>query len=320
MSGLAGLVLSNAMTCTQGLNWLVRMSAQMERDIVSVERIGEYEQTIQEAPYELPAAQPAKWPTEGAITFKNVKLKYREGLPLVLQGLSFSIKPRERIGVCGRTGSGKSSTFLALMRIVEIEKARDSGVFIDGVDCRKLGLHTLRKAIAIIPQDPVLFTGTVRMNLDPLSIYSDEMIQQALSQAHLGVLINSFEDGINHQVAEDGGNFSVGQRQLLCLARALLRKTKILLLDEATSAVDMQTDTLVQKTIRDSFQDRTILTIAHRIDTIMDYNRILVLDNGKVAEFDTPDELLKRDSIFRGLVRSAKQQTGKDKDLVNTNL
>jgi len=310
MSGLAGLVLANAMTCTQGLNWLVRMSAQMERDIVSVERIGEYEQTIQEAPYLLPAVQPAKWPTEGAITFMNVKLRYRAGLPLVLQGLNFSIRPRERVGVCGRTGSGKSSTFLALMRIVEIEKFEDSGVFIDGVDCTKLGLHTLRNAIAIIPQDPVLFTGTVRMNLDPLSIYSDEMIEQTLSQAHLGGLIKSFEDGINHQVTEDGGNFSVGQRQLLCLARALLRKTKILLLDEATSAVDMHTDALVQKTIRESFQDRTILTIAHRIDTIMDYDRILVLDNGKVAEFDCPNELLKRDSIFRGLVRSAKQQSG----------
>merc|ERR1719233_2772466 len=282
------------------------MTSQMERDIVSVERVSEYEQAVQEAPFEVAPTQPAKWPTEGAIKFINVKLRYRVGLPLVLKGISFSIRSQERIGVCGRTGSGKSSTFLALMRIVEIEKARDSGVFIDGVDCRKLGLHTLRNAIAIIPQDPVLFTGSVRMNLDPFNMYTDEMIEQTLSQAHLKDLIESFEDGINHQVAEDGGNFSVGQRQLLCLARALLRKTKILLLDEATSAVDMQTDTLVQKTIRNSFQDRTILTIAHRIDTIMDYHRILVLDNGKVAEFDTPDELLKRDSIFRGLVRSAK--------------
>jgi len=284
----------------------------MEKDIVSVERIDEYEQTVQEAPFELPAVQPAKWPTEGAITFTNVKLRYREGLPLVLRGLSFSIRPRERIGVCGRTGSGKSSTFLALMRIVEIEQSEGTGIYIDGVDCSKLGLHMLRNAIAIIPQDPVLFTGSVRMNLDPFNMYTDEMIEQTLSQAHLGGLVETFEDGLDHQVTEDGGNFSVGQRQLLCLARALLRKTKILLLDEATSAVDMHTDTLVQKTIRENFRDRTILTIAHRIDTIMDYDRILVLDNGKVAEFDSPDVLLKRDSMFSGLVRSMQQQSVKD--------
>lgn len=291
----------------------------MERDIVSVERIGEYEQTVQEAPFELPAVQPAKWPTQGAITFTNVKLRYREGLPLVLKGLNFTVRPRERIGVCGRTGSGKSSTFLALMRIVEIEKSEGSGVYIDGVDCAKLGLHTLRNAIAIIPQDPILFTGTVRMNLDPLKLYTDEKIYDTLNQAHLGSFIKNFEEGIDHEVTEDGGNFSVGQRQLLCLARALLRQTKILLLDEATSAVDMQTDTLVQKTIRERFQDRTILTIAHRIDTILDYDRILVLDSGKVAEFDSPNELLKRDSIFRGLVRSSQQQSVNDKELGSTN-
>jgi len=305
-AGLAGLILSYAMTSTQSLNWLVRMSSQMERDIVSIERISEYENTIQEAPFTLAPIQPANWPAEGALRFSNVKLRYRHGLPLVLNGLSFSIRPRERIGICGRTGAGKSSIFLALLRIVEIEKEEGAGVFIDDVDCGQLGLHTLRNAIAIIPQDPVLFTGTVRMNLDPLNVYSDERIEKALLQAHLGSHIDSFEDGIEHPILEDGGNFSVGQRQLLCLARALLRKTKILLLDEATSAVDMQTDRLVQKTIRNSFQDRTILTIAHRIETILDYDRILVLDNGKVVDFDSPSILKEKDGIFRGLLKSSK--------------
>jgi len=306
-AGLAGLVLAYAMTSTQSLNWLVRMSSQMERDIVSVERISEYENIVQEAPFKIAPIQPANWPTEGALRFVNVKLRYRDELPLVLNGISFSIRPRERIGICGRTGAGKSSVFLALLRIVEIEKEEGAGVFIDEVDCSKLGLHTLRNAIAIIPQDPILFSGTVRMNLDPLNIYSDERIEKALLQAHLGGHIDSFEDGIEHPILEDGGNFSVGQRQLLCLARALLRKTKILLLDEATSAVDMETDRLVQKTIRNSFQDRTILTIAHRIDTILDYDRVLVLDDGKVAQFDSPSVLQEKEGIFRSLVKSSKQ-------------
>lgn len=189
----------------------------------------------------------------------------------------------------GRTGAGKSSLMMALFRVIEPTKGT---ITIDGVDVSTIGLHTLRKNITIIPQDPVLFSGTLRVNLDPFVEESDEAIWDALEHAHLKGFVRGLEAGLNYEVAEGGENLSVGQRQLICLARALLRKSKILVLDEATAAVDLETDELIQNTIRTEFNGYTVLTIAHRLNTIIDYDRIMVLDKGEVTEFDTPQHLL----------------------------
>ena len=208
-----------------------------------------------------------------------------------------------QIGIVGRTGAGKSSLTLAMFRLIE---ATNGIIVIDDINISKIGLHELRSKITIIPQDPVLFSGTIRTNLDPFNVYSSEKIWQALEHAHLKDFVTSLESGLEYVVSEGGDNLSVGQRQLMCLARALLRRTKLLILDEATAAVDPETDALIQNTIRQEFAHSTVLTIAHRLHTIMDSNRVLVLDNGKVAEFDSPNQLLRNKStIFYSLAENA---------------
>ncbi|GBN77020.1 Multidrug resistance-associated protein 1, partial [Araneus ventricosus] len=206
-------------------------------------------------------------------------------------------------GIVGRTGAGKSSLTLALFRIVE---AAGGKICIDGIHIAKLGLHDLRNKLTIIPQDPVLFTGTLRSNLDPFGAYSDEALWQSLEQAHLKNFVSALEKGIEHEVSEGGENLSVGQRQLVCLARALLRKTKVLILDEATAAVDVETDELIQSTIRTQFSDCTVITIAHRLNTILDYDKVIVLSKGEIVEMDKPEELLKNEnSIFYAMAKDA---------------
>ncbi|XP_054722297.1 multidrug resistance-associated protein 1-like, partial [Uloborus diversus] len=206
-------------------------------------------------------------------------------------------------GIVGRTGAGKSSLTLALFRIIE---AAGGKIVIDGVDVLLLGLHDLRSKLTIIPQDPVLFTGSLRMNLDPFNSYTDAALWLSLEQAHLKIFVKSLEKGLNHEISEGGENLSVGQRQLICLARALLRKSKVLVLDEATAAVDVETDDLIQSTIRTEFRDCTVLTIAHRLNTILDYDKVIVLSNGEIAEMDSPDNLLKNEkSIFYSMAKDA---------------
>merc|ERR1712181_116674 len=219
------------------------------------------------------------------------------------KGISCKILSGEKIGIVGRTGAGKSSLTLALFRIVE---SAGGSISIDGVNISQLGLQKLRSRITIIPQDPVLFSGSMRLNLDPFENYSDIEVWRALEHAHLRTFVTALPDGLQHIVSEGGTNLSVGQRQLICLARALLRKTKVLVLDEATAAVDLETDDLVQATIRAEFQGCTILTIAHRLNTIMDSGRVLVLDAGRVKEFDSPAGLLAdKQSIFYGMAKNA---------------
>ncbi|XP_049538580.1 multidrug resistance-associated protein 1 isoform X5 [Anopheles darlingi] len=303
-AGLVGLSVSYALQITQTLNWLVRMTSDVETNIVAVERIKEYGETKQEAAWELPnSTLPREWPEHGMVEFKDFQVRYREGLELVLRGISFVVEGGEKVGIVGRTGAGKSSLTLALFRIIE---SAGGSIIIDGQDISKLGLHALRSRLTIIPQDPVLFSGTLRINLDPFNVHTDDEIWKALEHAHLKSFVKGLTAGISHEVTEGGENLSVGQRQLICLARALLRKTKVLILDEATAAVDLETDDLIQRTIRTEFKDCTVLTIAHRLNTILDSDKVIVLDKGQIVEFAPPNELLQtKSSAFYSMAKDA---------------
>ncbi|KAK9303949.1 hypothetical protein QLX08_004533 [Tetragonisca angustula] len=303
-SGVVGLSVSYALQITQTLNWLVRMTSDVETNIVAVERIKEYGETPQEAVWKNPDCTPPKeWPVQGRVEFKDYKVRYRENLDFVLCGLSFSVNGGEKVGIVGRTGAGKSSLTLALFRIIE---AADGKIIIDDIDIAKLGLHDLRSRLTIIPQDPVLFSGSLRINLDPFNSYSDDEVWRALEHAHLKCFIKTLPNGLLYELSEGGENLSIGQRQLICLARALLRKTKVLILDEATASVDLETDDLIQRTIRQEFKDCTILTIAHRLNTILDSDRVIVLDNGRIVEYDSPESLLHNStSLFNSIAKDA---------------
>lgn len=336
----AGLALSFALTITQSVNWLIRRWCELQNLLVNVERLREYTELQTEAPEESSEAGlalvPSSWPQQGRIVFEHYSTRYREGLDLVLRDISISVESGEKVGIVGRTGAGKSSLTLALFRMIEAANspwAKATGKFhkaveeeshlnehdhdeeshlyggrivIDGVDISTIGLHDLRRQIAIIPQDPVLFAGPIRDNLDPFHECTDLALWEALERAHLKPHIQTLPGGLAFEVAQNGENFSVGQRSLICLARALLRQTKILILDEATSAVDVETDELIQKTIRHEFRDRTILTIAHRIKTVMDSDKILVLEQGRVAEYAEPRVLLQQqESLFYLLAHQA---------------
>nr|QUF59450.1 ATP-binding cassette transporter Abcc1-6 [Brachionus angularis] len=302
--GAAGLSISYSLNVSQFLNWLVRMSADFESNVTSVERIKEYTETPHEEPWEIESSKPpAVWPNEGKVEFKNYSVKYREELDFVLKDINCTIKPGEKIGIVGRTGAGKSSLTLGLFRILESNYGQ---IDIDGLNIKTIGLHDLRKKLTIIPQDPVLFSGSLRINLDPFEEYSNDRIWNALEHAHLKEFVQKLDKQLDFECSEGGENLSVGQRQLICLARALLRKTKILILDEATASIDHNTDDLIQQTIRTEFKDCTVLTIAHRLNTILDSNRIMVLDKGKIVEFDSPTTLLSnKNTLFYSMASSA---------------
>uniref|UniRef100_A0A8C7LII6 Canalicular multispecific organic anion transporter 2-like n=1 Tax=Oncorhynchus kisutch TaxID=8019 RepID=A0A8C7LII6_ONCKI len=301
--GLVGLSVSYALLVTMSLNWMVRMTSDLESNIVAVERVKEYSETKTEAPWEVEDKKPSPdWPSEGNVEFSDYSVRYREGLELVLKNLTVSVKGGEKIGIVGRTGAGKSSMTLCLFRLLE---AAGGEITIDGVKISEIGLHDLRSKLTIIPQEPVLFSGSLRMNLDPFERYSDGEVWKALELSHLNKFVSNQPAKLELECSEGGENLSVGQRQLVCLARALLRKTRILILDEATAAIDLETDDLIQSTIRTQFEDCTVFTIAHRLNTIMDYTRVLVLDKGQIAEFDTPTNLLFRRGIFYGMAKDA---------------
>uniref|UniRef100_A0A6N2MXC4 ABC-type xenobiotic transporter n=1 Tax=Salix viminalis TaxID=40686 RepID=A0A6N2MXC4_SALVM len=280
-----GLLLSYALNITSLLTAVLRLASLAENSLNSVERAGTYIELPSEAPLVIESNRPPPgWPSSGAIKFEDVVLRYRPELPPVLHGLSFTIFPSDKVGIVGRTGAGKSSMLNALFRIVELERGR---ILIDDCDISKFGLMDLRKVLGIIPQSPVLFSGTVRFNLDPFSEHNDADLWEALERAHLKDVIRRNSLGLDSEVTEAGDNFSVGQRQLLSLSRALLRRSKIL-----TAAVDVRTDALIQKTIREEFKSCTMLIIAHRLNTIIDCDRVLLLDSGRVLEYDTPERLL----------------------------
>ncbi|BFZ13432.1 hypothetical protein BsWGS_16472 [Bradybaena similaris] len=303
-AGLVGLSVSYASQVTGSLNYLVRMFSDLETNIVSVERIQEYTETPTEDVRINPNYRPQpEWPDHGEIIFKEYMTRYRPGLELVLKGVTCHITGQQKVGIVGRTGAGKSSLTLALFRLIE---AAGGNIIIDGKTIADIGLQDLRSRLTILPQDPVIFSGTLRMNLDPFNEHTDTALWSALEHAHLKSFVEGLPAKLSYECGEGGQNLSVGQRQLVCLARTLVRKTKILVLDEATAAVDMETDDLIQKTIRTEFKDCTVITIAHRLNTIMDYDKIMVMDKGRVSEFDSPQVLLaNRSSIFYQMARDA---------------
>ncbi|KAG8445986.1 hypothetical protein GDO86_013747 [Hymenochirus boettgeri] len=301
--GLVGLSVSYALQVTMSLNWMVRMTSDLETNIVAVERVKEYTETETEAPWYTEDKKPSEdWPSKGEVELINYSVRYRSGLNLVLKNLNLKVMGGEKVGIVGRTGAGKSSMTLCLFRILE---AAEGIIKIDGINISEIGLHDLRSMLTIIPQDPVLFSGTLRMNLDPFDKYTDDEIWKALELSNLKKFVAGQSSQLEYECSEGGENLSVGQRQLVCLARALLRKTRILILDEATAAIDLETDDLIQGTIRTQFEDCTVLTIAHRLNTIMDYTRVLVLDKGNIAEFDTPSNLIAAKGIFYRMARDA---------------
>jgi len=306
--GRLGLALTYSMSITFLLQNCVQVLAHLETLMNAVERIKFYvENTAAEAEEELPtdADLPPGWPAQGKVEFRDYSLRYRDG-PLVLRNLSLVIESQKKCGVVGRTGAGKSSMMTGLFRIVE---PAEGAILLDGVDIATVGLHTLRSRLGIIPQDPVLFTGTVRYNLDPFNEHSDERVWRVLEHVQLADAIRELPNGIEETVHEGGENFSLGQRQLMCMGRALLRNPRVLVLDEATASVDTRTDELLQRMIRENFAESTTLTIAHRLNTIMDSDYILVLDKGYRAEFDGPAELLRdRNGIFRGMVQATGEE------------
>ncbi|KAH8075365.1 ATPase [Aureococcus anophagefferens] len=309
-AGFLGLALMSTIEVTGFLKNAVRLSSLLASNMASVERLGEYGDCFRgpgEAPDDPPPLVPAEacevvakrmdpppdcWaPTKGAVTFKGARMRYRDG-PLVLKGIDVEIPGGAHVGVVGRTGSGKSSLTAALFRVVEL---CGGSCEIDGADAAALGLRELRRGLFIIPQDPILFSASLRFNVDPFDEYTEHEVKDALERAELGPFVASLTNGLDELLQEGGSNLSVGQRQLVCIARALLRKPKILVLDEATASIDNETDAAIQKQIRTNFKASTTITIAHRLHTILDSDLVLVLDDGHVLEFDAPKALLAKD-------------------------
>ncbi|XP_023230047.1 multidrug resistance-associated protein 4-like isoform X2 [Centruroides sculpturatus] len=298
-----GLVMSYGVLFVLYFPLLIRYSSEVNFQMNSVKRILNYSKLKSEASYESSCDKkpPADWPQKGEIHFDNVSLQYSKDKNIVLKNLTFCIHPGEKIGIVGRTGAGKSSIIASLFRMIE-----PSGtITIDGIDTKDIGLRDLRSKISIIPQDPMLFNGPLRRNIDPFNEYSEEKLWQAIEEVQLKEVISTLPGGLDTHLSEGGRNFSVGERQLICLARTILRQNKILVMDEATANIDKRTDSCIQKIIREKFKSCTVLTIAHRLHTIIDSDRILVLVNGKLEEFDMPYKLLKNvNGTFYNLIKS----------------
>lgn len=303
---ISGLVLSYILAIVQMIQFTVRQLAEVENAMNATERVHYYGTELEEEPPLRLSSVPPSWPQKGEIVFSEVQMRYREGLPLVLHGLNLTVAGGERIGVVGRTGAGKSSIMSALFRLVELTSGRIS---IDGIDISTVGVKDLRTRLAIIPQDPTLFRGTIRSNLDPFNEHSDLELWSALRQSDLVDSNPTFEVDskirghihLDSVVEEEGLNFSLGQRQLMALARALVRSSQIIVCDEATSSVDVETDQKIQNTMATAFKGKTVLCIAHRLRTIIGYDRICVMNQGRIIELDKPLSLWEEGGVFRGM-------------------
>ncbi len=310
--GLIGLAISYALSITGVLNWLVRGATETETYLASVERMQTYSQLPVEAPPIVEGARPpAGWPSKGGVSIRNLTVRYRPELPAVLRGVSMDVEAGHKVAICGRTGSGKSSLMLALFRILEADEG--SSISIDGVDTRRMGLEDLRSRLAIIPQDPTLFSGAVRYNLDPVGLHADEDLWVALERVHLGQTVRAL-GGLDAKLADGGETLSVGQRQLMCMARAFLRHARVLVLDEATASVDAKTDALVQAVVREVFASATVLQISHRLTSVVDCDRVVVMADGKVVETGHPWELLQKKKKKKKEKTTTKEEGGKDKE------
>ncbi|KAJ1565088.1 hypothetical protein HK405_013179 [Cladochytrium tenue] len=346
--GWAGLILLYATQLSDALLWIVRTHAEMEMSMNSVERCVEYSEVEQEPAAIVEGARPGdEWPEQGVVNMKDVSVRYAPDLPLVLKKLNFSTRAGEKIGVVGRTGAGKSTLSLAFFRIVPLD---EGSIEIDGKDISKMGLFDLRSRLTIIPQDPVLFAGTLRSNLDPIGASEDAALWRALEKTHVLESLGASNGSSGGEDASEGGdaadgsasgsggngsstaaaaatgneitldspvteNFSQGQRQLICLARALLRDSRVVFLDEATASIDAQTDARIQSTIRGELAGATVFCIAHRLRTVADYDRILVLDHGEFVEFGTPEELM-TGAAGAGHFRRMCEETGEFDELL----
>ncbi|RUS73809.1 hypothetical protein EGW08_018426, partial [Elysia chlorotica] len=294
----AGISVSFALQISGALTFMVRQVCEFETNIVSVERMKEYSQVEQEAALIHPNNRPrGMWPHKGDVIFRDFQARYRQGLDLVLRGVNCRIDGGQKVGIVGRTGAGKSSLTLCLFRIIE---AAGGSIVIDGINIADIGLHDLRSKLTILPQDPVLFSGSLRMNIDPFDEYSDTELWTALERAHLKAFVSAQPEKLMYEC-----HHHHRQRQLVCLARSLLRHTQILILDEATAAIDLETDALIQTTIRTAFQGSTVLAIAHRLNTIMDYDKVIVMDAGVISEFDSPEKLIASKGIFYEMCKDA---------------
>ncbi|KAE9413188.1 hypothetical protein Angca_005362 [Angiostrongylus cantonensis] len=304
-TGQVGLCISYALSLTDLMNFSVRMMALSETNIVSVERIKEYHDIEREGPLTSEYPLIDAWPYSGAIEFRNFSIRYGNSEKLAVKNMTFSIKGGEKVAIIGRTGSGKTTIARGLLRLVE----KASGdVFIDGVNIADLGLHELRTRITIIPQDPVLFSSTLRFNVDPFNQFPDSDVWLALEACQLKQMILKHKDGLMCEIEEGGKNISIGERQLVCLCRSLLEGGGILILDEATASLDHIAQTLVNEVVRVHFRYATVITIAHKLETIGECDRILVIEDGELVEFDTPENLLARnDSVYREMVETSKK-------------
>ena len=299
------LALTYSFQITTYLKFAVRMMATAEAQMNSVERVKYYVDNIEQENSNISKGAdgkdvvvPDNWPSEGAVTGTGLQMRYRDG-PLILKGVDFHVEGGEKVGIAGRTGSGKSSLIISIFRIQELALG---SIIIDGIDTRTISLRTLRSRLGIIPQDPVIFSASVRFNLDPFNLHTDTQIWSVLKSVDMRDYVSSLPHKLSEEVAEGGDNFSGGQRQLICIARALLRKPKILVLDEATASIDMETDDMIQKMVRINFQECTVLTIAHRLDTIIDSDRVMVMDAGLMVECGPPELLIsKKGGAFKAL-------------------
>lgn len=302
---MAAIAIIYSTQLSQTLRWVALFSTQAEASFASAERLHEYAHKLdQEAPRTLPedALREKSWPILADVEFQDLSVRYRRHLPLVVKGLSAKLSACTRVGVVGRTGSGKSTLLSCLFRILEPESGR---VLIGGVDVTKIGLALLRRSVTTVPQDPLLFSGSLRRNLDPIGQRSDEEIQEGLQSCNMDGFLARLDAGLETKVAEQGSNFSLGERQMLCLARALLRGTRVLCLDEATANVDPENDARIQKTIRTAFSNCTVLTIAHRLHTVIDSDKIMVMSAGELVQHDEPQRLLKLAGHFREMAKEA---------------
>ncbi|CAK7335662.1 unnamed protein product [Dovyalis caffra] len=301
-SGFIGMELSYGLSLNVFLVFSAQFQCAVSNSIISVERLEQYMHIPSEAPEVIETNRPnPNWPAVGKVEIFNLKVRYRPNAPLVLQGITCTIEGRHKVGIVGRTGSGKTTFISALFRLVEPAGGK---IVIDGLDISTIGLHDLRSRFAVIPQDPTLFVGSVRYNLDPLSKHTDQEIWEVLEKCHLRVAIQEKEEGLDSLVAQDGSNWSMGQRQLFCLGRALLKRSRILVLDEATASIDNATDSILQKTIRTEFAECTVITVAHRIPTVMDCTMVLAISDGKLVEYDEPLKLMSKEgSLFGQLVK-----------------